>query len=87
MGTRTVRLDDESEQLLSRICRSSGMSVSAALKHGLTLVEGSLSAQKGADPYAIFQSLDLGPGGYTHAPARRAKASIRELIDVNYSCR
>lgn len=32
------------------------------------------------DAFAIYQSLDLGPGGYAKAPSNRAKQGIRELL-------
>lgn len=80
MGTRTVRLDHESERLLARICQNTGMSVSAALKRGLVLVASGQANQPGAEPFTIYRSLDLGPGGYARAPAREAKASVRAVV-------
>jgi len=76
MATRTVRLDEQSEQALAEICRRSGLSVSAALKRGLMTVRGELRAKTEAVPFDIYQSLDLGPGGYARAPARSAKRAI-----------
>ncbi|EIJ35448.1 hypothetical protein [Thiothrix nivea] len=32
------------------------------------------------DAFAIYQSLDLGQGGYAKAPSNRAKQGIRELL-------
>lgn len=33
-----------------------------------------------SNPFAIYQSLDLGQGGYAKAPSNRAKQGIRELL-------
>lgn len=38
MGTKTIRLDDETEQILQQIIRSTGLSISGALKKGLFLL-------------------------------------------------
>ena len=40
MGTGTVRLDDEAEQALQRLCTITGLTISEVLKHGLTAYEG-----------------------------------------------
>ena len=39
-----------------------------------------LEQQTAPDAFAIYQSLDLGQGGYTKAPSNRAKQGIRELL-------
>jgi hypothetical protein len=31
-------------------------------------------------PYDVYRELDLGPGGYSIAPAREAKSAIAEAI-------
>ena len=81
MSTRTVRLDAESEQLLEKVRRAKGLSVSAALKRGLVVLSDALDAEGPATtPYAIYQALDLGPGGSGRAKARRAKAEVARMI-------
>jgi Ribbon-helix-helix protein, copG family. len=45
MGMRTVRLDDETEKLLQRIMRETGLSVSSALKKGLLALRDEISEQ------------------------------------------
>jgi predicted transcriptional regulator len=79
MATRTVRLDEETERMLSELQRASGESVSALLKRGIMTLRGSMPEER-AQPYRIYETLDLGEGGYAKAPARRAKQSIRELL-------
>ena len=78
MGTRAVRLDEESERILEEIRRETGMSVSAVLKQGLVATRDALRARRRA--YALYASLDLGPGGYAVAPARDAKRHVRDAI-------
>lgn len=80
MSTRTVRLDEESERALAEVCRETGMSVSDALKAGLVAVRQGLKEAASTDPWSVYRVLDLGPGGYARAPARRAKQSLRRVI-------
>jgi hypothetical protein len=75
--TRTVRLDEQSERLLAEIQKKSGLSVSEALKAGLVALDKALAQEHGVDAYAVYERLDLGPGGYARAPARKAKSAIR----------
>jgi hypothetical protein len=79
MATRTVRLDSETENMLSELQRASGESVSALLKRGIMTLRASMPEEP-ARPYLIYETLDLGEGGYAKAPARRAKQGIRELL-------
>lgn len=80
MGTRTVRLDEEAERALEEIMRSTGLSVSAALKQGLSVLREEIARSASVTPYEVFEKLDLGDGGYAVAPAREAKQSLRETI-------
>jgi hypothetical protein len=80
MGIRTVRLDDESERALAEIRRRTGMPMSTALKRGLLAVREGLRAAQAANPYDIYARLDLGPGGYARAPARKAKQRIKAVL-------
>lgn len=77
MGTRTVRLDEEAEKLLSEIRRETGTTVSGALKRGLEVAAREIR-EKAAKvrPYDIYRELDLGAGGYASEPARKAKRTI-----------
>ncbi len=80
MATRTVRLDDESEGLLEELQNATGESVSTVLKRGLVALRESMRQGTAEHPYSVYEQLDLGPGGYARAPARRAKQSIRALL-------
>lgn len=80
MATRTVRLDDEAETTLARLRRMTGLSMSEVLKRGLAAYEREAAAEASRRPYDIYSALDLGPGGYAAAPARRAKAAVAEAI-------
>lgn len=81
MGTRTVRLDEESERLLAKVRRAKGLSASAALKQGLVALSDAVDAEGPSEsPFEIYRKLDLGPGGYSAASARGAKSAIRELL-------
>ena len=80
MATRTVRLDPESERILSEIQEATGMPVSRVLKRGLIALRDSLRVEAAGDPFLIYADLDLGPGGYAVAPARNAKQAIAAVL-------
>lgn len=80
MGTRTVRLDDETEKTLGEIREITGLSVSAVLKRGLTTLRNEIAKETSTRPYDIYARLDLGPGGYASASAARAKGGVRDVI-------
>ena len=78
MTLKTIRLDPRSEALLADVVRRTGMTPSQALRAGLRALHERLRGR--ADPYAVYSALDVGPGGYARAPARRAKQAVRDLI-------
>ncbi|MGI9331893.1 MAG: hypothetical protein ACR2RL_01930 [Gammaproteobacteria bacterium] len=80
MGTKTVRLDEETEQALVEIRAVTGLSVSAALKRGLLVLREDIAQEASTTPFDVYAALDLGPGGYAQAPARRAKSAVRAVI-------
>jgi hypothetical protein len=80
MSVRTVRLDAESERVLAEIQRRTGLSVSGALKRGLIAARGAQRGERAAAPFEIYRGIDLGPGGYAVAPARRAKQAMRRTL-------
>jgi hypothetical protein len=80
MSTRTVRLDDECEKALAEIQRGTRLPVSSVLKQGVILVRDRMRAQVSAHPFAVYESIALGEGGYAHAPARRAKTALPLLL-------
>lgn len=78
--TRSVRLDAEAEHALAEIQRRTGDSISEALKRGLLAAERELRSAPAVRPYAVFERLDLGPGGYAKGPANRVRQTIREHL-------
>jgi hypothetical protein len=79
MPLHSVRFDDETEEILEQVCEATGESVSAALKRGILALRDRLVAKR-ANPYEVYRLLDLGPGGYATAPARRAKREVGPVI-------
>ena len=80
MSTRTVRLDEEAEQTLSRLRDMTDLSISEVLKQGLNALEATQLAEMGRTPFDVFRQLDLGDGGYAVAPAHEAKSAIAAAI-------
>ena len=80
MGTRTVRMEPEDEELLDRIRRQTGWTTSDALKRGLRSVERELAADAVSSAHAIYMDLELGPGGYAAGPASQTRETARQII-------
>lgn len=80
MGTRTVRLDDETEQTLEEIQRTTGLSISEVLKRGILAFGKEASQSASPLPFEIYRELDLGPGGYAIAPSTDVRRGVREAL-------
>lgn len=80
MGTRTVRLDDETERVLQEIQDASGMPISTALKRGLRAIRDEIVAGNRRSAWDVYLSLDLGPGGYARGPSTKTRATARRAI-------
>jgi hypothetical protein len=80
MGTRTVRLDEETERELSRLRKLTGLSISEVLKRGVIAYRDSVSTQTEQRPYDVYRRLDLGEGGHARAAAKDAKKAIVEVL-------
>ena len=80
MGTRTVRLDSATEAVLQRLSKRTGLSVSALLKKGIHALDEDSQADA-ARPYDLFSALELGPGGYAKAPARKSRQGVRQALE------
>lgn len=78
--TRSVRLDAEAERALDEIRRRTGDSITDALKRGLLAAERELRAAPAVRPYAVYERLDLGPGGYARGPSTEVGATVREIL-------
>jgi hypothetical protein len=50
------------------------------LKKCLFAVRDALRTEKPVDPFAVYATIDLGPGGCAVAPARKAKQAIRAIV-------
>ena len=80
MGTRTVRLDDETEQTLEEIRRTTGLSISEVLKRGIQAFHKEASTTASPMPFEIYRELDLGPGGYAIAPSTDVRRAVSEAL-------
>ena len=81
MALRTVRLDDESEKILKELIMETGMSISALLKEGLTVLrERRAQSAPRRTAWEIYEELDLGPGGYAVAPSTEVRQGVQEAI-------
>ena len=80
MGVRTVRLDEEAEKALAHIVRTTGLSISGALKQGLLVLRAQLAQPTYQAPCDIYAALDLGPGGYAIAPSTETRRGVQEVV-------
>jgi plasmid stability protein len=80
MATRTVRLDDETEQALAEIRAATGLRMSEALKRGIHALRSEIVREGGCRPYDVFRELDLGPGGYASVPSTEVKRGVKEAV-------
>jgi hypothetical protein len=80
MASRTVRLDEDTEEVLEQLVKGTGLSISAVFKQGLMALRDQLAAQPQRTPYDIYQELDLGPGGYAVAPSTETRRGVQEAI-------
>ena len=80
MSTRTVRLDEETEQALRRIIEITGLSMSAALKKGLLTLQEEVTQRAQRTAYDLYQELDLGPGGYAIAPSTQTRRGVQAAL-------
>ena len=80
MGTRSVRLDQETEQALASLVEKTGASLSTLLKRGILGLRDRELGASTKSAYQIYCKLDLGPGGYAVSPARKSREGVREAI-------
>ena len=80
MPLHSVRFDEETENALAEVRSKTGASTSEALKNGIVALRDGLAGTKRSRPFSVYEGIDLGPGGYAQAPARRAKQALREII-------
>lgn len=80
MGSRSVRLDEDTEKALARLTRMTGLSISEVLKRGVFAYRAKALEEPARKPYEIYRHLDLGSGGYAQAPARDAKKAVADIV-------
>ena len=80
MPLHSVRFDEETEEALEQVCEATGASVSVALKRGILVLRKGLAMAPARRAFDVYRTLDLGPGGYAQAPARRAKHAVAAII-------
>ena len=80
MGTRTVRLDEDTEEVLEQLVKGTGLSISAVFKEGLMALRDRLANEPRRSPFEIYQELDLGPGGYATVPSTETRRGVREAL-------
>jgi len=80
MATRTVRLDDETEDILEEVRRKTGMSVSDVLKEGVRALRAEHSRKATPTPFEVYRRLDLGSGGYARFPSTDVRRGVREAV-------
>ena len=77
MAMRTVRLDDEAEEVLYRVREATGLPISEALKQGLYALQERALHESERTPFRVYEKLDLGPGGYAVAPSTDTRRGVR----------
>jgi hypothetical protein len=85
MGTRTVRLDEQTEDTLQKLRKSTGLSISEVLKRGVLAYSEQAALRGEVKPYEIYRKIELGAGGWARAPARTAKQAVRDSIARKHS--
>lgn len=80
MGTRTVRLDQETEKMLGEIIKMTGLTISAALKEGIFQLHDKLRNRQSTRPWDLYEKLDLGPGGYAVAPSTDSRKGVAKAL-------
>lgn len=80
MSIRTVRLDEETEQVLKRVTQQTGWSVSTALKQGLLVLQEDVARRASRTPFDVYRRLDLGPGGYRIAPSTDTRRGVEAVL-------
>lgn len=77
MAMRTVRLDEETEKVLSEVRAATGLPISEAIKSGLRCLQTHVRETTARTPYDIYRELDLGPGGHAIASSSDTRAGVR----------
>jgi hypothetical protein len=84
MGTRTVRLDSEAEELLAEIMKLTGLNISAALKEGLVQLRARLRHEPSTRSWELYENLDLGPGGYSVSSSTETRKGVTRALQKKH---
>ena len=87
MAIRTVRLDDEAEATLRQIQEATGMRISEALQKGLDSLKQEIQQSRPRRAWEVYQQLDLGPGGYSIAPANEVRRGVKLALEKKFGKR
>ena len=80
MSARTVRLDEDTGEILEQLVERTGQSVPVVLKQSLLALRDRLGEQPPRTAYDIYEELDLGPGGYAVAPSTETRRGVQEAV-------
>lgn len=80
MGTRTVRLDEETEKSLEEIRRLTGLSIFEVLKRGILALREQVHRMASTASFEIYRELDIGEGGYAIAPSTDVRRGVGEAL-------
>lgn len=80
MAAHTVRLDEDSGEILEELVEETGLPIQDLLRQGLLALRQQLPRPGRRHPYEIYQELDLGPGGYAIAPSTETRRGVQEAI-------
>jgi hypothetical protein len=81
MSSKSLRLTADDEAVLARIRRRTGLTTSDALKRGLRALEKEIESKPQKTAWEIYQSLDLGEGGYAAGPATETRKTVRQILE------
>lgn len=84
MATKTIRLDDETEQILQEIINTTGLSISEAFKKGLFVLYREIDQHPNRTPYNVYRGLDLGQGGYAIGSSTQKRLGVRKAIQKKH---
>lgn len=84
MSVRTVRMGPEDEAILQQIQEETGWTASDVLKRGLRSLQRESMSRAAKSPFEIYESLDLGPGGYAAGPASESRETARRVIAAKH---
>jgi hypothetical protein len=80
MAIRTVRLDDDAEAALRKICEATGPPISEALKRGLRTLRQQVEQEMKRTPWDVYREVDPGPGGYAISPSTETRRGVKQAI-------